>query len=70
MFYNSTIILNELLTNNGSLKEINTYLNKYIEKQELWCPNCIQISRSSIKVLQKHILFETDVHRNNTSNEN
>lgn len=36
VFYNSTIILNELSTNNGSLKEINTYLNRYIEKQELW----------------------------------
>jgi len=70
VFYNSTIILNELSTNNGSVKEINTYLNKYIEKQELWCPNCKQISRSSIKVLQKHILLETDIHRNNTSNEN
>jgi len=60
-FYNSTIILNELITNNGCLKEINTYLNKYCEKKVKWCPNCEQISRNSIKVLKEHILLETDI---------
>jgi len=70
VFYNSTIMLDELLKTNGCLKEINTFLNKYIEKKEKWCPNCKQISRNSTRVLQGHILLETDVFKDNTSNEN
>ncbi|CAI6372658.1 unnamed protein product [Macrosiphum euphorbiae] len=68
--YNSTIILDELSKMNGCLKEINTYLNKYIEKREKWCPNCKQISRNSTRVLQEHIFLETDFLKDNTSNEN
>jgi hypothetical protein len=71
VFYNATIIINELLNSSGRLEDLNTYLNKYVsEKRENMCPNCKKISINYIKVLQKHILLETDVFKVNTINEN
>ncbi|XP_025423855.1 uncharacterized protein LOC112693141 [Sipha flava] len=71
VFHDATIILNELFNSSGHLEDINKYLNKYItEKKEKWCPNCKKISRNSIRVLQEHILLETDVFKYNTINEN
>jgi hypothetical protein len=40
------------------------------KKKEKWCPNYEKISRNCIRVLQEHILLETDVFKNNTINEN
>jgi hypothetical protein len=71
VFYNTTIILNELLNNSGRLEDVNKYLNIYaMEKKEKWCPNCKKISRNYTRVLQEHILLETDVFKDNTRNEN
>jgi phage FluMu protein Com len=56
-----------LLNSSGHLEDINKYVT---EKKEKWCPNCKKINRNSKRVLQEHILLETDVFKDNTINEN
>jgi hypothetical protein len=71
VFHDAKIILNELLNSSGHLEDINKYLNKYVtKKKEKWCPNCKKISGNSKRVLQVHILLETDVFKDNMINEN
>jgi hypothetical protein len=41
-----------------------------MEKKEKRCPNCEKISRNYVRELQKHILLETDVFKDNSINEN